>query len=271
MDGIKAAILDVDGCFISPQGQVSPVYYRGLSKIARFVQQGNEGKLPSISLCSGRPGGYLEAVSYMIGLSETWAIAESGICLLDIKGKRRVWNPALTLEVREQFPRVMQEVIPPILQKYPDIFLYPWNEFNIALELVPDSTSSLEECYEMILSADGVKELVREKKIVGHYSDSAVDITPCDVNGKPIEKASGVKFWADYTQTNLQKVLYIGDSNGDLAAMQTVGYVGCPKNASPDCKKLVKQRGGYVSNFSLANGVADILCHFLTPTSRIFQ
>jgi len=39
--------------------------------------------------------------------------------------------------------------------------------------------------------------------------------------------------------------------------------VGCPSNASQKCKDLVEQRGGHVSQFPYAQGVADIIRHFL--------
>jgi hypothetical protein len=39
--------------------------------------------------------------------------------------------------------------------------------------------------------------------------------------------------------------------------------IGCPKNASPDCKELVKSKMGIVSEYDYAAGVVDILLRSL--------
>ena len=83
-----------------------------------------------------------------------------------------------------------------------------------------------------------------------------------DISPAGIDKASGLQFLSQYTGINLNQALGIGDSNGDFPLFEQVGYVGCPSNASGECKKLVRVKKGYISSFNYAKGVADVIEHF---------
>ena len=248
-------LIDIDGCLLSTNGNVSPDYYIGLNELSHYIKQANQGKFPKIGFCTGRDRNYVEAVAFFTGLPNSWSIIESGIALFNPTTKELVFNPALTTEIQEIFLVISENRIPQVLEKYPDLFLYPGNMINVALERRYGSTLSIEESYETVQKE--LNDLLRLEHIVIRHSDIAIDISP-----SCIDKASGVKFLSQYSGIDLQKTLGIGDTNGDFPMLELVGSVGCPSNASEECKKLVKSRGGYISPYKYASGVADIFQHF---------
>lgn len=252
---IQGFLLDVDGCLLSTQGEVSPYYYRALSRIARYIKMANQGLFPKIMFCSGRDRNYIEAVAFMTGLPKSLCVIESGIALFNPYTKELILNPALTPTIEQAFREISGEKIPQILERYPGLFLYPGNMINVAVERCYGSDTSIEDAYESLKKE--LEDLLKEGLIEMHHSDSAVDISP-----KGIDKASGVKFLAGYTGLDLNKVVGTGDTNGDFPMLSQVGHTSCPKNATLGCKKLVKETGGYISKLTMAAGVADILHHF---------
>lgn len=252
---IDYILVDIDGCMLSTNGDVSISYFHGLHQLSRYISAANHGYGPSIGFCTGRDRNYVEAVSFVAGLPDSLSVIESGIALFNPTTKELLLNPALTPEVREAFREMSEERMPQILERYPGLFLYPGNMLNIALERRFGTDLTIEDCYQAI--KEELKDLDESGLINIHHSDIAIDISPAG-----IDKASGVQFLSRLTGINLAKTLGIGDSNGDFPMLEQMGFVGCPANASKECKELVKAKRGYVSLFSYARGVADIIEHF---------
>ena len=62
---IEAIFIDVDGCLLPTDGDVSPVYFLGLNQISQHVKEANQGSFPKIGFCTGRDRNYVEAVSFL--------------------------------------------------------------------------------------------------------------------------------------------------------------------------------------------------------------
>lgn len=215
----------------------------------------NQGNFPRIAFCTGRDRNYVEAISFVAGRPDSWSIIESGIALFNPTTKDMPLNPALTLDVEEAFRKIRQERLPKILEKFPGLFDYPGNRINITLERKYGVDLNIEDCYNM--AKEELKDLELEGLII-HYSKIAVDISP-----QGIDKASGVQFLAEKTGINFSEMLGIGDSRGDFPMLNLVGYVGCPTNASEECKELIARKEGYISPFKHARGVVDVIQHFI--------
>jgi len=56
---IEAVLIDVDGCLLSTNGNVSSEYYKGLAQISQYVKKSNQGKFPPVGFCSGRDRNYI--------------------------------------------------------------------------------------------------------------------------------------------------------------------------------------------------------------------
>jgi len=253
---IEAILIDVDGCIVPTNGDVSPGFYYGLEAISIWVKKASQGKFPSIGFCSGRDRNYVEAVSFFVGLPNSWSVIESGVALFNPATKELALNPDLTDGMKKVFKEITDKRIPKILEKHPELFLYPGNMICVALERKQGTKLSIENAYEAVKKE--MADFHQRRLVQITHSDCAVDISPFG-----IDKASGLQFLSQHTGINLKKTLGIGDSNGDFPLFKKVGYVGCPKNASKECKSLVKKRGGFISPFAYAEGVVDVIKHFL--------
>lgn len=252
---IEAILIDVDGCVVPTNGKVSCEFFSGLSIIARYVGKANQGKFPPIAFCSGRDRNYIEAVSYFAGLPNFWSVIESGVALFNPATKELLFNPVLTDEVEKTFQKITEKRVPEILERYPELFLYPGNMVCVALERKYGAKLTIENAYSGV--AEEMGDLLQSGRIRITHSDCAVDIGPAG-----IDKASGIRFLSQHTGINLEKTLGIGDSNGDFPLFKETGYIACPANASDECMNVVKNRKGYISPFYYAEGVADIIKHF---------
>lgn len=253
---IKAILIDVDGCLLSTNGDVSSEYYEGLAQISRYIKKANQEKFPIIGFCSGRDRNYIEAVSFFVGLPNSWSVVESGVILFNPATKELIFNPILTDEMRVIFKEITDERIPKILKKYPQLFLYPGNIICVALERKHQAELTIEDAYKA--TKEEMADLLQDGLLRISHSDCAVDISPVG-----IDKASGLQFLSQHTGINLKQALGIGDSNGDFPLFEQVGYIGCPANASKECKDFVKKRKGYISPYCYAEGVNNIIKHFV--------
>lgn len=245
-------LLDIDGCVLSTKGDVSPSYYRALAELSKYIHRANQRNLPAIMFCTGRDRNYVEAVSFMVGLPNAFCVIEGGIGLFNPTTKELLYNPALTPDAQRVFKEISQKRIPLILKQYPEMFLYPGNMVNVAIERKYGASIPIEKCYEVIKT-----ELADFETLIEiHYFDSAVDISPAG-----IDKASGIRFLSDYTGLNLNSIAIIGDSDGDRPAMLLLKHIGCPSNTSDTCKELVRGKKGYVSSFPYIAGVIDIIAY----------
>jgi len=261
---IEAIVIDVDGCLVPTNGDTSPEYYASLAWISQCIKQANQGAFPPIGFCSGRDRNYIESTAFYLGLPNSWSIIESGVALFNPTTKELLFNPALTPNVQRVFKEVTKERIPKFLKTFSGLFLYPGNMVCVTLELEYNATISVEEVYKAVKKE--MADLLEKGLVRITHSNCAVDISP-----PGIDKASGIQFWARHTGLNLAKTLSIGDSKGDFPLFRQTGYVGCPENASKECKRFVKSRKekGHISSHKYASGVVDIIKHF-TPGVRFF-
>lgn len=253
---IEAILIDVDGCIVPTNGQVFYEHFLGLSKISGYVKEANRGGFPYIGFCSGRDRNYIEAVSFSVGLPNSWSVIESGVALFNPTTKQIKFNPNLTTKKKTVFEIIETKTMPKILEKYPELFLYPGNIICIALEIKHGAKFTIEDAYQAVKKE--LEDPLQDKLLQIHHSDCAIDISPTG-----IDKASGIKFLSQHTGINLKQTLGIGDSNGDFPLFEQVGYVACPANATEECKNLIKKRrNGYISPYNYADGVANIIKHF---------
>ena len=253
---LEAILIDVDGCIVITNGEMFSGYHEGLKRISEYIEAANRRKFPPISFCSGRDRNYIEAVSFFVGLPNSWSVIESGIAIFNPATKQLRLNPALTEEAKKVFEEITNKRMPKFLERNSMLFLYPGNMICVALERKYGVALTIKDIYEAVKRE--LADLVQSRLVEINHSDCAVDISPVN-----IDKASGLQFLSQHTGINLKKTLGIGDSNGDVPLFKSVGYVGCPANATTECKELIKKRDGYTSPFCYAEGVADIIKHFI--------
>ncbi len=252
---IQAILVDIDDCLLPTDGYPYIGYFQGLQIIAGYVKKANEGRFPKISFCTGRDRNYVEAVAFSVGRPNSWSVIESGIALFNPTTKELVLNPALTPKVKDAFEIIRQERLPGILNRFTGLFDYPGNMINIALERKFGIDTPIEQCYAAV--REELQDLESQGLVTIRHSRIAVDISP-----QGIDKASGIRFLSEKTGVRPSQMLGIGDSKGDFPMLNLVGYVGCPDNASKECKELVRKRQGHPSRAEYAKGVEDVINHF---------
>ena len=247
MTDIRLIISDAEGCLIPGQGR--PWDLDALAVVARYNRLARErGDLPPLTICSGRPVQFVDALGQAIGLFVP-AACENGAVLFDPR-RGRV-EPLFTPEQREQMAGVRS-----VLER--EFFGNGRGRLAVGKEacvsLVPfdpgeDIPALMQEVAAFLagrLGLDGAE-------LCFTHSAGAVDITPAG-----IDKGLGGRALATVLGLEPGQVLVIGDSHNDLPIMAWAGHVAAPANAID----AVRERAEYVSPQSCCAGVVDILCRF---------
>ena len=252
---IRNVLIDLNDCVIGPP---SREFYDGIYELSRLARL-TKGENPPFFMgaCSGREMPYVRGVLHLIGSPNGWSVCESGLGIFHVLNE--IWkpNPRLKPNIRSYFKdQICDVVVRQILAQHKGaIRIYKGNELNIALEMTPEATFSIEEFYTEV--QEKLRGPLQAEWVVVRHSTDTVDISPGG-----IDKGTGVLQVEEVTGIPLSQILGIGDSDGDSPMLNLVGYVGCPQNASRECKEIVVSKGGYVSPFSYAKGVANIIRRF---------
>jgi hydroxymethylpyrimidine pyrophosphatase-like HAD family hydrolase len=218
---IRIFVSDIDGCIAMP--------YEGydLDGIATLVGlTGKEGS-PLLSLCSGRAYPYVEAVSQMLGL-DTPVLFESGGGMFDPEKAAITWNPALTTDVEEALLEIKHWLIREIVPGSSLMFDYGKRTQSGVIGPVVDDVMRGVELVERYVSA----EYPEFRVFHTHVS--------IDVVHKAITKKQAMQWMADHLGFDVSEMAFIGDTNGDLEALQLVGRSFAPDNSTPEVKHGVQ-------------------------------
>ena len=212
----------------------------------------NDPHAPPITICSGRSAGYVEAMLANLGFPPVgkYAVVENGACIMDFRANIEKTNPAIGINTSVIMDGLLQKIIPPFMAEIGGK-IEPGKKYCISLD--PPSGMEIRELYK--LTKEKLSQF--ENFIELTYSGSAVDITPKGVN-----KGSGFEFLARESGSYPENILYIGDSVGDIPALNLAGFAACPNNATLECRMAVRDKNGYLSGFDDTRGVIDILKHF---------
>ncbi|MDO8633139.1 MAG: HAD family hydrolase [bacterium] len=253
---IQHIALDVDDTLIPTDGNIPEGYDLAFGKLRSLMRLADQGHFPPTGFCSGREDGALRETGYSLGRPNVWSVTEGGLTLWNSRTEELLYNPNIPPESPTVLKTIRETVIPQFVIENPFLVLYHGKRVNIALELQPGSPLSIRDLFEKVSRV--LQGFVEKELIVITYSSVAVDIAPVGVS-----KATGIKFLSQKTGINPAQLLFMGDSRGDFSAFQVAGFVGCPSNASNECKDLVTQRGGRISPYPYAQGVVDIIRHFV--------
>jgi len=257
MNNRKPAIfLDVDGCLISDYGNVDADYYQAFFEISERVKKGNIGDGPTVRLCTARNINSVEIMCAILGIVNSFVITENGIALYNPATREIKLHPAVTEKMKGRFERIRRKIIPSILKEWPNLYVYPGNTVYITLVRESGTTPDIETIYEKIRRK--LSGLIGKRAIRIFRSRDTINIGPPRIN-----KGSGIRFLADVDNIDLSQSLGIGDTSQDFPFFRRVGLIGCPANASNECREFVRSRKGHISHFSYAQGVANIINHFL--------
>lgn len=239
---IRLLVFDIDGVLTQCEGKAFDLPL--LERLADMNRAGREDPShPAVTLCTGRPAAYVEAVLRAID-GRVPAVFENGagLCLPD--GDQILPHPML--KHRSSFQAVHRR-LEETLVRTGQAFFQPGKQYS--LSILASDPSQTETLYGLVVSALGpLCEMVDLS-----YSVSCLNVLP-----RGMHKGKGIEFLSSQTNYSVGEMLGVGDSDVDLPFLDMVGYSAAPANANPDVKRLAH----YVAPRPAADGVRDILDHF---------
>ncbi|MEQ8785048.1 MAG: HAD hydrolase family protein [Pirellulaceae bacterium] len=234
-------ICDIDGC-LSPE-DTSPMDVPNLERIAEHnrLAVGRRDR-PLVTLCSGRPIAFVEAMTRLIQNDVLPAIGENGVWLFDPAANWFEMDPAITPEHLE----MVHEASRYLSQRYAGegVRLQPGK--SAAVSLWHPQTEHLRSICPAIREEFARRDWPLRVSMTWYYIN-------CDLQF--IDKASGIRRLLEKTGVDVARTAGIGDTTSDRAIAETVAHFTCPANAAEE----VKAWAHYVSPQAEAAGVADIL------------
>lgn len=239
---IRLLVFDVDG--VLTQGETKALDLAFLSRLAKMNQLGRSNPAaPQITLCTGRPAPYVEAMLQAID-GHLPAIFENGAGLYLPNSYQFLSHPQL---VDKAAMKAVRSRLEETLVRSGKAFLQPGKEYS--LSIFAQNPFERDHLYDM--TAEAIGPLGQEVELT--YSASCLNVTP-----RGIDKGKGLRFLAEKTGYVFDDMLGVGDSDIDLPFLNLVGQSAAPANANEAVKNLVD----FVAPRTENEGVQDILEHY---------
>jgi hydroxymethylpyrimidine pyrophosphatase-like HAD family hydrolase len=238
-----AVICDIDGC-LAPESS-APFDTTLLARLAEHNRLAQDaGDRPVITVCSGRPEPFAEAMTRLMGNRTIPAVAENGVWLFHPADNGWDRDPSIKpghiAAVHEAAAWVEQELGPK------GVVMQPGKVASISL--YHGDTAFLRTLEPRI------REEFERRGWPFRVSMTWLYIN-CDLAF--ISKSTGLDRLVAATKLDRSRLAGIGDTPSDLAIAQHVSWFACPGNAD----ERLKARANYVSPKPEAAGVLDILDH----------
>ncbi|MFA5668060.1 MAG: HAD-IIB family hydrolase [Balneolaceae bacterium] len=214
---IKLFITDLDGCVSHPH--ISPDWDT-ISEIRALIEQSKtDSTIPPMTICSGRPLPYVEAVSQWLGMYHPM-VFESGGGIYDMKNNKLMWNASFDDKTERDLEAIKVYLKKNFVEKVPGAI----SEFAKRTDagLIHQSASVIDEMYAEIVPYIEANY----PRFEVHYTDVSINII-----AKTTNKGFGIRQLAELLEIELNEIAYIGDTGGDIPGLKIVGQSFAPKNA----------------------------------------
>lgn len=236
-----AVICDIDGC-LGPESS-APLNAAVLGKIAEHNRRAiTGGDRPIVTVCSGRPQPFAEAVCRFIANDVVPCVAENGVWLHDPRENVYLRDPAITPEHMEAVHAATAWIETNLVGK--GVVIQPGKSASISLwhPSTPYLRSTVPE----------LGSVFAENRWPFRVSMTVAWIN-CDLSH--VSKATGIARLVERTGFEKARLAGIGDTVSDRAIAESVGFFACPANAEAPLKAMA----AFVSEHREAEGVLDIL------------
>lgn len=241
-----AIICDIDGC-LAPESS-TPFDTERLARLAAHNRRAaRSGGVPPVTLCSGRPQPFVEAIARAIACPLP-CVAENGVWLYHPADNRYDMDPRIT---DEHLAAVDAARV--------------WVRRDLGprgVSIQPGKTASISLYHPDAAFLRTLESPVRER--FGREGwPLRVSMTwlyvNCDLDH--VGKGTGLDRLVEAAGLPPGRLAGIGDTPGDAAVRERVAWFACPANAHED----LKPRADYVSPHPEVEGVLDILNHLSAP------
>ncbi|MEX0823896.1 MAG: HAD family hydrolase [Balneolaceae bacterium] len=213
---IKLFVTDLDGCISTP---FQTPNWDAINKIRELnILSRTDESIPPITICTGRPYPYAEAVAQWLDVKLPFIFESAG--LFHWEGNRI----ETALDTKDSEPNQIREIKnwlkSDVLPRYPEAVL----EFTKMMDAGIICTD------EVIVNE--IHDLIKEK-INQSFPTFEVHATDVSVNTlmPGNDKLQGLKLLSKSLKIGLDEMAYIGDSSGDVPAMKNVHFAFAPSNA----------------------------------------
>ena len=222
---IKLFLADIDGCLAAPYEPYDLDGFRTLADYARRAE--SEPALPRLGICSGRSYAYVEAVAQALGLQGP-ALFESGGGRFDLSTATIRWNPLLTAEVEEALHGVRDYF-------HRDVLPGSGFSFDYGKRAQVGLVGTDQEAVARM--APVVDRYVSERfpDLIVHPTHVSIDVLP-----RALTKRVAVETVAEEEGLPIGELAFIGDTQGDIEALEAVGFSFAPRNAAEEVKEIVQ-------------------------------
>ncbi len=234
-------ICDIDGC-LSPESH-APIDGLSLAKVAEHNRQAIEQQdRPLVTLCSGRPIGFVQAMCRFIHNTLIPCIGENGVWLWRPDVNSFEIDPAITADHLQ----IVHEASQLLRTRYDAAGVSQQPGKTAAVSLYHSDTEYLRSIASDV-----------EDELLGHGWPFRVSMTWLYINCDLQHVNKGTAIDRLFAQTNIDplRTAGIGDTMGDRFIADRVAFFACPANADDE----IKQKAGYVSSKDEIDGVLDIL------------
>ncbi len=260
---IEYFVSDVDGCLATPFQEPD---WEALSQLRAYHQRARldrqtqgESPYPLLSICTGRPLAYTEALTQWLGIRTPFVFESALVFDLEsyqVSGaatQRNEWiqtDPSTIHTITatgdyelDNFSSLSQHPGVRDIHQVKEYFLqdvvprYP--EMSIEFAKILDAGLV---CHnpELVDIVEKETELYLKKHALTHLEIHTTDVSINVLLGGN-NKGLGLRLLANAFQTPLSQIAYIGDSSGDIPALDLVGRPFTPANA----RTIVRQQEGY--------------------------
>lgn len=221
---IKLFVTDLDGCISEP---FKTPDWEAINEIRKLnVESRKSDLIPPLTICTGRPFPYAEAVAQWLDIRLPFVFESAGVFHWD--GHR--FETAISTDngAIEPIRKMKKWLTTEVLPDYPGINL----EFTKMMDagIVGMDKEVIKKLHELILS-----------KVSRDFPGLEVHATDISVNTlmPGNDKLQGFKLLSKALDIPLDNMGYIGDSSGDVPALKAVKLAFAPLNA----REIAKQHG----------------------------
>ncbi|MCW9706563.1 HAD-IIB family hydrolase [Fodinibius salsisoli] len=218
---IKLFVTDLDGCisvpFQTPDWQL-------LSEIRRLNEQHvHDRAVPPLTICSGRPQPYVEAVAQWLNVQHPAGFENAGI--YNVQRNELELLPAFNEEAAQQVKELKEWLQREIVDRHSGMIV----EFTKKMDagVIHSDKEAIDAAFPVI------EEYVAENYSLFevHKTDVSVNVILANNN-----KGNGILKLCELLDIDPEEVAYIGDSSGDIPGLKIVGQPYAPLNASDAVK-----------------------------------
>lgn len=213
---IKLFITDLDGCMSFP---FQTPHWESIQEIRKLnIESRNSNHIPPLTICTGRPFPYAEAVAQWLDIRLPFVFESAGVYHWD--GNRIETALDDSKNPLEDVRAIRRWLSDTLLPNYPDAQL----EFTKMMDagvVCPDEPT-VNEIYEKI--KDRVEEMNGKLEI--HTTEISVNVLVAGNN-----KRKGVELLGKNLNVEPEEMAYIGDTSGDVVALKHVKLPFAPSNA----------------------------------------